>query len=124
MRILIIDDEAIIAKALGRAFEKRGHEVFLAGSGEEGLRLWEKHRPHLLLIDVMMPGMTGPQVLEERRKLAGGLMDEKVLFMSAHSNIKTDEFAVELGAHGFIPKPFVNVFDLVARCEKLIALEP
>ena len=123
MKVLVVDDEIIVARALRRAFESRGHEVTVAHTGEEGLEKWCESSPDAVLLDVVMPGLTGPQVIEEykkRSRLDGNVCLAQVILMTAHSGIKGREPALELGAHDFIQKPFEDVFVLVERIEKLV----
>jgi CheY-like chemotaxis protein len=122
-KVLVVDDEVIVAKALSRAFASRGHEVVVAHTGEEGVDKWQEFAPDVVLLDVVMPGLTGPQVIEEykRRSLSKErLSSAQIILMTAHSGIKGREPAMELGAHDFIQKPFENIFELVQRVEKLL----
>ena len=63
MNVLIVDDEALIRRSLKRAFETRGHEVRCGCDGQEGLSIWQKELFDVALVDVLMPGLTGPQML-------------------------------------------------------------
>jgi DNA-binding response OmpR family regulator len=122
MKVLVVDDEMIVAKALARAFASKGHAVAMAHTGEEGIEKWEEFSPDVVMLDVVMPGLTGPQVVEEyRRRQESGkpLPRAKVVLMTAHSGVRGREHALELGADDFIAKPFENIFDLVTRVEKL-----
>ena len=65
MKVLIIDDEPIIRRALGRVFKKRGHEVLEAEGGESGLEKWKSSGPDLVFLDVLMPDLNGPQVIDD-----------------------------------------------------------
>lgn len=118
MKVLIVDDEALLAKALARAFEKKNHQVITCFGGEEGLDAWNTEDPDIVLLDVVMPGLTGPQVIEARRKVEKNIR-AKVVLMSAHSGVKGKAMAVDLGADEFISKPFENVFELIESIEKL-----
>lgn len=68
LRILFIDDEPSILNVLGKYFSKLGNEVLLAGSGEEGIGLFEQAQPHVTVLDLTMPGMSGIEVLEVLRR--------------------------------------------------------
>ena len=123
MKVLVVDDEGVVAKALLRAFESRGHAVMVARTGEEGVEKWEEFSPEVVMLDVVMPGLTGPQVIEEFRRRKGteeGLSDAFIILMTAHSGIKGREPALRLGAHDFIQKPFDNIFDLVSHVERMV----
>jgi len=66
-KILVVDDDAIIRKALGEIFEMKGFEVFLAEDGEKGLQTFQKERPELIILDLVMPVMGGVECLEKIR---------------------------------------------------------
>jgi len=120
MKILVVDDEHIVARALSRAFSSRGHEVVVAHSGEEGLERWIVTAPDAVLLDVVMPGLTGPQVIEEYAKKEDKGSRAQIILMTAHSGVKGREAARELGADEFIQKPFEDVFKLVSQIESLV----
>jgi CheY-like chemotaxis protein len=120
MRVLVVDDEVIVVRALTRAFQSKGHQVDSAHSGEEGLEKWVETRPDAIMLDVVMPGLTGPQVIEEfMKRFEGSKQGAKVVLMTAHSGIRAHAEALELGADDFVQKPFDDVFKLVTRVEKL-----
>jgi two-component system, response regulator PdtaR len=114
MKLLIVDDEEIVRLSLRRAAELKGHEVFEAKDGEEGLEMWRRLRPELVFLDVLMPGLTGPQVLEE----IGDRQDAKVILISAYTGQEKSKRWPPYDL--FIAKPFANIFDVVSAAEKLI----
>lgn len=116
MKILIVDDERSIRKSLQRVFSLRGHTVYLAENGTEGLSLCKEKQPDLVLADVIMPGMTGLQMVQEIQR-KGKI---KVALMSAHSGQSHEELIQNSHVDLFISKPFTNVFDVVSECESLL----
>ena len=110
-RILIIEDEAVIRKAIRMACEKEGYEVVEAENGTEGLHLSESSRPDLILLDVMLPDISGFDVCREVRKSGSGV---PIIILSA----KTDEIDIvvglEIGTDDYITKPF-RARELLAR---------
>ena len=68
MKILIVDDSRFFRLANERALTKAGHRVVCAGDGEEGLRMAREHKPDLIVLDMMLPILSGPSVLRELRK--------------------------------------------------------
>jgi CheY-like chemotaxis protein len=123
VKILIVDDEPLVRKSLGRACRARGHEVVEAADGIEGLSVWKSALPHLVFLDVLMPGLSGPELLKEISKEiandpASGVR-AKVILMSAYSGEHNVATAQQMGADLFIPKPFEDVFAVVARAEEL-----
>ncbi len=111
MKILIIDDEDLVRKSLGRAFASGGHEILLAEGGVSGLSLWQKHSPDVIMLDVLMPDMSGPKVLE---KMQG---QGYVILMSAYKGEYDSMTAINLGANDFIAKPFEDIFATVEFVE-------
>jgi DNA-binding response OmpR family regulator len=69
-RILIIDDEAALRDVLARLLEREGHEVFTAGDGVDGLRLWREHGAAAVILDIHMPRSDGIETLVQLRALA------------------------------------------------------
>jgi two-component system, response regulator PdtaR len=119
MKVLVIDDEELIRASLRRVFEMRGHEVHASDNGREGLELWRKVSPDLVVLDVLMPSLTGPQVLAN----IGDIGSTKVILISAYTGEFNVQRAEELGASLFLPKPFHNIFEVVDRAEKLVKNE-
>ena len=81
-RILLVDDEPDILEFVGYNLLKAGYEVFTARDGAEGLRMAVEHRPHLILLDMMMPVMDGIQTCRAIRQTPA-LNDTMVVFLSA-----------------------------------------
>ena len=119
MKIFIVDDEPIVSRALTRAFVSAGHDVTTAASGDEAIALWTGVKPDLVLLDVFMPGFSGPQVLQKLKE-ENKLGKETIVLMTAHSTVKSREQALNVGAHEFVQKPFENVFKLVEDLTRLV----
>jgi DNA-binding response OmpR family regulator len=68
MKILIVDDSRFLRMANERALVKAGHTVITAADGEEGLRLAQERKPDLVVLDMMLPKLSGPEVLRALRK--------------------------------------------------------
>jgi CheY-like chemotaxis protein len=116
--VLIVDDEAALRAVAARILGRSGYRVLTAGSGGEALQLVERHDGpiDLLLSDVVMPGMSGPQLGERLRQRDPGL---KLLFTSGY----TDDVALRHGLGGdrlqFIPKPY-SVADLTRKVREVL----
>jgi CheY-like chemotaxis protein len=129
MKILIVDDEPLVRKSLGRAFKAKAHDVVEAVDGVEGLQRWTdlvnaQTPPDIVLVDVLMPGLSGPELLREVRQSLGAKLDQwrgRVILMSAYSGEHNVTTAQQLGADLFVPKPFDDVFALVKTAEDLFA---
>ncbi|CCK79719.1 MULTISPECIES: sigma-54-dependent transcriptional regulator [Desulfobacula] len=102
-RILIVDDEIVLSRSLAIAFEGKGYEIATADSGEEAITLLETFSPHLVLLDLRLPGMNGIQVLE---KISAWNREVPVIIMTAYGDTQTTVQAVKRGAFNFINKPF------------------
>lgn len=115
-KILIVDDEAMIRKAVRLALEKEGYEVVEAETGGEAMRRIELGKPDLILLDVMLPDVSGFDVCRDIRK-AG--LRVPIIILSA----KTEEIDVvvglEIGADDYITKPF-RPKELVARVKAIL----
>ena len=101
-RILVIDDEPAVRDALRQVLEYEGMAVRLAGSGGEGLTVFEEFLPHVVLLDVKMAGLDGLEVLS-RLKVTDP--DAIVVMISGHGTIATAVQATQRGAFDFLEKP-------------------
>lgn len=101
-RILVIDDEKSIRSTLQEILEYENYEVDLAGSGPEGLELFNEGKYDIVLCDIKMPEMDGIEVLE---KIHEAGTDTQVIMISGHGNIDTAVSAIKKGAYDFIEKP-------------------
>lgn len=111
MKILLADDDPITLDALHACIIPEGFSALLARDGREALELWEKHRPDLLCLDIMMPVIDGYEVCRRVRAVDGQL---PVLFLSAKSEEIDVVVGLQLGADDFIRKPF-GKHELLAR---------
>ena len=101
LQILIVDDEAIVREILSRQLKAWGHEVILAASAEEALTLLEKEEADAVLLDNVLPGMTGLQALAEVRKRSRAA----VILMTGHFDTEFEKDALLLGAAAVLAKP-------------------
>jgi DNA-binding NtrC family response regulator len=107
--ILIVDDEALTLRTIGRALDGEGFEVFLANNGEEALKSISEELPDLALVDVVLPGIDGIEVLRQAKKSSPGTI---VIMMSAYHLVERAVEAMKLGAYDYLIKPF-HVSDMV-----------
>ena len=115
MRILVIDDEPLVASVLAEALQDEGNHVVVAGSGVEGLRAIEADVPDAVLLDIRMPGMDGIEVLRRIRTRLPHL--PVVILTGWASNTQIDE-ARRLGVTDVISKPVAlrHLARALARC--------
>jgi DNA-binding response OmpR family regulator len=117
-RVLVIDDEAPIRLLCRVSLEAAKMEVLDAENGPAGLEAARRERPDVILLDVMMPGMDGWQVLEEL------LVDERtqevpIVFLTARAELRDQARGLELGGVDYITKPF-NPVELAPLVEELL----
>lgn len=101
--ILIVDDEVLTLNNLKKVLEKEGYEVLIADSGEAALEIVEQFKPQILLLDLMLPGISGIEVLK-RVKESGG--ETLVIMMTAYEILERAVEAMKLGAYDYLLKPF------------------
>ncbi len=104
-RILVVDDEPHIRKLVAFSLQRRDHEVFEAEDGPRGIALALKEQPDLILMDVMMPMMTGLEALE-RLKADPATADIPVAMLSAKSQEYEQAEGLSRGAVKYVCKPF------------------
>jgi two-component system, OmpR family, copper resistance phosphate regulon response regulator CusR len=111
MQILVIEDEARILAFVARALRAEGFTVGVANDGEEGLVLALAHPYDLVVLDLLLPGIDGLELLRELRARKPEL---PVLILSARSDLDTKLRGFELGADDYLAKPF-SLDELIAR---------
>lgn len=102
-RILVVDDEPDIVHFLAEELRRRGYAVDAAFNGEEAVRKVKSVRPHLVLLDIKMPGKDGLAILREIRHVDPVVA---VIIMTAIHDEKIAEKALQIGACGYVKKPF------------------
>jgi len=101
-KILVIDDEPANVRVLSISLRSDGHEVVTAGNGEQGLAVFERERPDIVLTDIKMPGMDGIEVLEKIKAMNA---DAEVIMVTGHGDIDNAIEALKHGASDFLNKP-------------------
>lgn len=105
--IAVIDDDIFIGDMLEKALSKEGYQVIRAYSGTEALLLLERRRPDLILLDLMLPGLSGEQVIEK-------ISDIPVIVVSARTSVDDKVTLLTGGAVDYVTKPF-DIRELMAR---------
>ena len=108
--IMVVDDEQAILRMLSRTLEPEGYGVILADNGSSALALLEECRPDLVILDIMMPGLDGFQVLDLIRQRS----NIPVIMLTARGEVTTLRDALSLGADDYVKKPF-GTRELLAR---------
>ena len=115
MKILIVEDDRSIQMVLELVFTRMAKcEVVLASDGAEGLAMIQKHKPDVVLLDLMMPGMDGFEVCQ-RSKADESTRHVPIIFLTAQPQPAAVARAMALGAAGYLVKPFdpIKIIDQV-----------
>lgn len=109
-RILVVDDEIEIVRALQRSLTAHGYEVFAAHSGEEALEAVAHYRPDLMLLDLGLPGISGLEVCKRVRAES----NLPIIVLSVKDTERDKVLALDLGADDYVSKPF-GINEVLAR---------
>jgi DNA-binding response OmpR family regulator len=115
MHILVVEDEVRLARHISRALTAEGHDVLVAHEGESALRQAREVRYELIVLDIMLPGIDGFEVLRELRKAH---VDSRILILTARGELSDRVNGLALGADDYLAKPFA-MQELVARVAAL-----
>ena len=115
MELLLIEDNPALQTTLQRSLQRRGMQVTLCGDGSRALERWQALRPHVVLLDLSLPGLDGLQVLAAAR--AGGL-STPVLILTARGTVGDRVLGLNTGADDYLAKPF-DLDELEARVRAL-----
>ena len=114
-RVLVVDDDEQLLDVLRQALTLAGYEVDMADNGPEGLELASRGPYDVLVIDVMLPGMDGLEVLQRLRRQA---VDTPVLILSGRDGVDDRVAGLSIGADDYVVKPFA-LAELLARVHSL-----
>lgn len=120
MRVLIIEDEKKAAAYLQKGFAENGFTADTAASGDDGLHLARTENYDLIILDIMLPGRDGWEVLEELRKEGS---EVPVIYLSARDAVHDRVRGLELGADDYLVKPFA-FSELLARARTILRRGP
>ena len=101
-KVLIVDDEKPIRDIIGRYLANKGFEVLEAGSGEEALKYFQIEKPHIVLLDINMPGLSGLETLSRLKKISP---ECKIIMITALWDEEMFKKCSDLGAIYYIVKP-------------------
>ena len=115
-RILVVEDDEHIAEGLKLNLSLQGYEVAISGSGTLALQMWKEWNPHMIVLDIMLPGLDGLSVLRHIR-----LVDERipVLILSAKGGADDKIKGFSYGVDDYLAKPF-NLDEFLMRIERLM----
>ena len=115
-RIIVIEDDLAILRGLRDNLEYESYEVYTATDGEQGYRLIQKHHPHLIVLDLMIPRMSGYELC---RKVRSEGIATPILMLTARSEEVDRVQGLDLGADDYVTKPF-SVPELLARIRAIL----
>jgi DNA-binding response OmpR family regulator len=121
-RVLIADDEPNIVVSLEYLMKRAGYEVFVARDGQEAIDAIRRERPHLVLLDVMMPRKSGHDVCQELRA-DDTLKDTLVLMLTAKGRDTDIDKGLGVGADAYMTKPF-STKELAAKVAEMLGAAP
>ena len=116
-RMLVIDDEESIRKLLHTVLKRKGHEVFLADSGQRGINMFERTRPLITILDLHLPDVNGIEVLSRLRAIDPQAC---VIMMTGFATEEAAAKALALGADDFLKKGF-SLFELGEALRRAMA---
>jgi len=103
-RILVVDDEATVCRSIRQALLCEEYEIGIALSGEEALRMDENKNYEVMVVDLMMPGLSGLDLL---RSIKAKNSSVRIIMVTGYPTMKNTLQAMHLGAFDFLPKPFL-----------------
>jgi two-component system sensor histidine kinase ChiS len=104
-KVLIVDDEAEVVRLLDVILSRAGYTVAKAYSGKECLSLLARENPDVILLDIMMPGMSGLEVMEALRTIYGAVSMPPVIFLTAKGGMESMIEGLQAGAYKYLVKP-------------------
>jgi DNA-binding response OmpR family regulator len=119
-KILVVEDNADLVKGLELNLKKEGYQVLKALTGEDGLRLALHDSPHLIILDIMLPGISGLDVCRELRSKGIGT---PIIMLTAKGDEVDRVVGLELGADDYVTKPF-GLRELLARIRVCLRRQP
>jgi DNA-binding response OmpR family regulator len=119
-RILIVEDEPELAELLEGFLKRHGFSTRIAGDGLTACRMTEEFRPHLILLDILLPELDGWEVCRLIRRVPDrSLAGTPIIMVSALHSLEDRKKGLELGAEDYIPKPY-SFRDLICRARQII----
>jgi two-component system OmpR family response regulator len=115
-KILVIDDQVELRRFVKLRLSRAGYKVFEASNGIEGLEQLYKVKPHLVVLDIMMPKMDGWETCRRIREVS----DVPILILSAKGDRGSKVKGLDLGANDYLAKPFAG-FELLKKIESLLS---
>jgi DNA-binding response OmpR family regulator len=116
VKVLIVEDDPAILRGLAESLSFEGYEVFTAGDGKAGYEACQAHKPDLILLDLMLPRITGLDLCRRLRKEG---IDSAIVMLTARGEEADRIMGLDLGADDYVTKPF-SLPELMARLRALM----
>ncbi|MFA5746946.1 MAG: response regulator [Candidatus Paceibacterota bacterium] len=119
-KILVIEDEKILAEMYKDKLEKEGFEIILAGDGEEGIKMMKEQRPSLALLDLLMPNENGLELLKKQKE-DPEISSIPVIVFSNFDDGETKRLTLSLGAKSYLIKSNHDPKEIVEEIKKYLS---
>jgi len=116
IKFLVVDDEKGVVDELKELLEMRSYRVYSATSGEQALLIMKKENPNIVILDILMPGMDGIEVLRQIKKTHP---KTRVIMLTAVEDEGMKKMATSLGASGYLTKPY-SFEEVISISRKII----
>lgn len=118
--VLVVDDEPLLVETITYNLEKAGFTTLRAADGLAALSLARAAHPDFIVLDLMLPHLSGREVCRQLREEAGWGQSVPILMLSARSGKNEEERCCEVGANSYMTKPF-SMSDLIGRVQEMLA---
>lgn len=120
-KVLIVEDDKFLSELISTKLDKEGFDIALAGDGEAGIKQAEDFRPDIILLDIMLPGMDGFEVLEKlKRHSEQALQTTPVIILSNFGQESKVEKGLQLGAVDYLVKANFTTGEIVEKIKEVL----
>ena len=116
IKILYVEDEIFLAKIVGETLQSRGYDVVMEADGAKALEVFNREKPDVCILDIMLPGKDGFMIADEIREKNAQV---PIIFLSAKSQTSDVVNGFKMGANDYIRKPF-SMEELIVRVENVV----
>lgn len=121
--ILVVEDDPVLKNLLGHTFAGK-YQTLYASDGDQALAFFEQYKPSIVLLDLMLPGMSGFDILQKIRARTDELKSTPVVIVSNLGQASDKEKAQTLGANDYLVKAEVSIEEIVGKIEKMLNPAP
>lgn len=120
-KVLIVEDDKFLSELISTKLDKEGFNIALAGDGETGIKKAEEFKPEIILLDIMLPGMDGFEVLEKLKSSTDAqLKNTPVIILSNFGQESKVERGLQLGAVDYLVKANFTTGEIVAKIKEVL----